>query len=779
MGKGALSKDRRLTIGLFVSELEGEYSSAICSGVEDTAKENDANLFIFPGKTMRAPYQYQYQYNIIYDFVHKNSLDALILASGTLCNFLSEKEFHDFYSHFSPIPMVSISIKLKDIPSVLIDNKLGFKQAISHLITKHQKKKIAFIRGPESNIEAEERYQTFLEALQENGLPLDPALVVNGDFTVYSGIKAVEILLEKRKVHFDAIVAANDEMAISALNELAARNYKIPKDIAVIGFDNVEGAKFSNPPLTTVRQPIYKQAQKACETALKMIAGKKVPKVTMLETELIRRSSCGCFVPSLNSSLPEESNEIAQKNSKDGLAQTNTKIHEILKEFEGFAPRREKIGRWIREIFEAFHHEEDIQRKSKEFLEKFKKILGEDSLKSDDVVDLQNIFSLIREHFLHLFKNFPNSDRKVFLIEIFLQKARIIVEELFQQENSKRLAHFYQDIRTLRQTLSSLVSNVYLKVENLSYIINELLNIGIKSSYIFLYPREIIHNTTEKWKKPKHLEPIMIYNENGAARVSPRRNAILTEELLSNPYLPKNRRWTLTLNPLFFMEEQFGIILCELDLRNSYNYETLSLQISCVLKISSLIRAREKAEHKLKDALKELEVYNQKLNNLSQTDELTGLYNRRGFITLAKQNLILSKRTNKNGILFYADLDGLKRINDNYGHDEGDFAIQSAANILKNTFRNMDILARMGGDEFTVLAIDTNPEFIDIFKTRFDKNIQNYNQIIEKPYKISVSIGWISFSSREIESLEKLLAEADNCLYEQKKHREARKSEKS
>jgi len=96
-----------------------------------------------------------------------------------------------------------------------------------------------------------------------------------------------------------------------------------------------------------------------------------------------------------------------------------------------------------------------------------------------------------------------------------------------------------------------------------------------------------------------------------------------------------------------------------------------------------------------------------KLNNLSQTDELTGLYNRRGFISLTRSSLELAQRMGKSGLLFFIDMDGLKVINDSYGHEEGDIAIKEIANILRSAFRKSDIVARLGGDEFTVFTTDT------------------------------------------------------------------------
>jgi len=200
-----------------------------------------------------------------------------------LSNYLTREEFIEFYSRFAPIPIVSISVELEGIPSVIVNNQEGLKQALDHIIKHHKKRKIAFIRGTANNVEAEERYLIYLNALEENNIPFDAEMVYDGDFTSYAGIKAIETLIDKKNIQFEAIVASNDEMALSAMIELQKRNYKIPEDIAVIGFDNIEGTKFSNPSMTTVKQPVYEQARKAIEMAVEIINGNS-PRNIILNT---------------------------------------------------------------------------------------------------------------------------------------------------------------------------------------------------------------------------------------------------------------------------------------------------------------------------------------------------------------------------------------------------------------------------------------------------------------------------------------------------------------
>ena len=158
-----------------------------------------------------------------------------------------------------------------------------------------------------------------------------------------------------------------------------------------------------------------------------------------------------------------------------------------------------------------------------------------------------------------------------------------------------------------------------------------------------------------------------------------------------------------------------------------------------------------------------------KLLAMSITDQLTGLYNRRGFITLAEQQLKLSKRSKKPMLLFFCDLDDLKAINDTLGHEEGDKTIMEMADIFKESFRDSDIIARIGGDEFALLAIGTdgiNPEYLT---ARLMNNINAHNAWENRRYRISVSIGLSSFSPDHPCSIDDLISRADKLMYKQKK----------
>jgi len=157
------------------------------------------------------------------------------------------------------------------------------------------------------------------------------------------------------------------------------------------------------------------------------------------------------------------------------------------------------------------------------------------------------------------------------------------------------------------------------------------------------------------------------------------------------------------------------------------------------------------------------------LKALSFKDELTGLYNRRGFFTLLDQQISLSRRTKKGFFLFLVDLDYLKQINDTYGHLMGDQALIDMAQCLRASFRRHDIIGRIGGDEFAIIAIQASVENGDDIKKQMINRVQEYNSINDAPYHIAFSIGKAFYDGISDTPVNALVQQADKEMYEEKR----------
>jgi len=181
------------------------------------------------------------------------------------------------------------------------------------------------------------------------------------------------------------------------------------------------------------------------------------------------------------------------------------------------------------------------------------------------------------------------------------------------------------------------------------------------------------------------------------------------------------------------------------------------------------ITARKKAEKQLHKALLELERANHQLLSQSLTDDLTGLHNRRGFLTLGQQTMKYAKRFHSDVNLLFLDIDGLKTINDTWGHKAGDQALADFGRILREAFRETDIIGRMGGDEFAALVLMSSRTQYRALLERLWDRLKVYNQKGKQKFSIMVSIGSVRCSAARCRSLESILRQADERMYEQKR----------
>jgi two-component system cell cycle response regulator len=160
------------------------------------------------------------------------------------------------------------------------------------------------------------------------------------------------------------------------------------------------------------------------------------------------------------------------------------------------------------------------------------------------------------------------------------------------------------------------------------------------------------------------------------------------------------------------------------------------------------------------------------LQKQSVRDDLTGLYNRRGFFALAEKQMKLCEREKRRVWFIVADLDGLKEINDTFGHDAGDQALKDMADIFGETFRAADIIGRIGGDEFAIVAPERTPAaFEEIITNRIKDIIDVFTRMSGRPYTLSISFGMVCKEPESLHSLEEMLAEADKGMYRQKREK--------
>ena len=286
--------EKRNLIGLLTNDLVGSYQYALWAGMKAAARVEDCDLVSFNGGEIGSPDRTKSMRNIAFDLVRHAKPDALVLMAPVVANSTGMDEIETFIQALAPIPVVLVGMVFPGHPSVQVDNATGMESLVEHIAKVHGRTRFAFVGGPLLNPDASLRRLAFQRSLERLGLPLDPALDIPGEFDFGIARDRVKALLDEG-ASFDVLVAANDEMALGAMEALRERGRRIPDDVVVTGFDDIEDGLCSTPALTTAHQPVFEQGEACLRLALDRIDGIRVPPATLQTAHLVRRGSCGCL----------------------------------------------------------------------------------------------------------------------------------------------------------------------------------------------------------------------------------------------------------------------------------------------------------------------------------------------------------------------------------------------------------------------------------------------------------------------------------------------------
>ena len=301
-------------------------------------------------------------------------------------------------------------------------------------------------------------------------------------------------------------------------------------------------------------------------------------------------------------------------------------------------------------------------------------------------------------------------------------------------------------------------------------VVNNLNVVHIGMLAMCIYDEPIVLSPQEDFEMPDKARLLMLvdneakvqenYYEKGGIEFSPK------EEILPGR-LENFVRGNYFVLPIFLQSENYGYLVCRFP-TNNYPVYTIFLKILVNSFVHSYVFSKKEEEKAI------LAEKNQNLNFESKTDELTKLFNRRGFYEYGQQLLDVSVAADQTGSVFFCDLDGLKTINDTYGHEIGDLAIKTEAKVLRATFRDSDLIGRLSGDEFGVVAPGLPPRKIEVIRERFKSINEEFSKAAKLPFILSISIGAVEFDA-EKSDLKELLKAADKVLYEEKKIKHAKK----
>lgn len=603
----------RPTLGFLINWLGGIYQSELWQGIVQAAKFYDTNLISFSGGDLKSPYGYISQSNALYDLVSSDNVDGLLIAASSISSYVSHEYILNFCRQFQPLPIVSISLELESIPSVLVDNNIGMQAMLEHLILEHHAHRIAFIKGPEGNIQTITRYSAYRNTLDKYEIPFDPNLVVAGDFSMQAGMLAARELLA-RNISFEAVVAANDAMALGAQEEFQEHGLNIPADFALVGFDDVEEAQYNSLPLTTVRLPTLEHAKKSVELLVAQLEGKVVSSKVVLPTQLVIRQSCGCMDVTI----------------KDVDAHTITFSKGIFRD-EVASHRQtilEQMAEQIKPLTEllqtsSFNHNEqllnilvdDLDRStdSHSFLTELNRWVESVPLTRYSLTAMQGLISVLRRNILqHI-----SDDLMLRRAENIFQKARVLIANIVERKQAIQRLQMRSRNVMLRELEHGILTT--LEIADLTDTLTEKLSYqSIDSCFIALYEESIPSRS--------YARLIFAYHNKKRRVLNPTQDVFVAKQLLPDNLLSQPTQFSIVVEALYFREEQIGFVVFGMDLsKDSGLYTVLRQQLSTALRGALLLQTHKQTAEELarhRDHLEQM-VQNRTIDLMTANEKLS------------------------------------------------------------------------------------------------------------------------------------------------------------
>jgi HD-GYP domain-containing protein (c-di-GMP phosphodiesterase class II)/DNA-binding LacI/PurR family transcriptional regulator len=573
---------------MLVDWCEEQYQLSMVHGVADFAKEKDLNFLCFEGGGIKAPFEYESRRNIVYDLVNGEIINGLVILSPTIGHFVDYTTITKFCNRFTSLPVVSIGLAMPNIHSVIIDNFGGMRDLVTHFITVHGYRNFAFIKGPEDSQDANDRFNSFQETLLDFNIRPDPNLMVDGDFVAESGEAAIRTLLDKRHAKFEVVIAANDNMALGALNELNARGIKVPEQIALAGFDNLDFSVYTAPPLTTISYSLYHLGWRAAETVMSLIEKKEVPRETILPANLIVRRSCGCFAHQLDHSSLEMMEPWSEAANITISKHKHQIISRVIQQTHYIFHNKDEIdyNGMIENLFDAFFDEfTSREQQSGKFVQELAAIFTDNIWVSRDIFTWQSVITEFRRNLLPFLYHLND----IAFVENLWHQARVLIGNkalILEKFSHQQYIKANQIISSLREELLFTLDQTQI----FNILAQNLPSLGIKSCYLMTF----------KGKNQRRVKSVLAYDENGWIYFGDEELMFLPEILLPKQLLPEYRRYSMLVETLNFSSSLFGLVIFELEPQTGKVYGELRRIICSTLQSATLFKQIQEQASRLR-----------------------------------------------------------------------------------------------------------------------------------------------------------------------------------
>jgi DNA-binding LacI/PurR family transcriptional regulator/signal transduction histidine kinase len=588
----------RKTIGVFASQVGRAWGAEFIAGINATAKQHDVNLVHFIGGKLTpivTDDKNQLSFGL-YDLAKPGQLDGLLLTAD-VAHSASPADLKTFSDFYSAIPIVTQSVEMDGASMFIPNNEEGMRAAVRHLIQEHGYKRIAFIRGIPGQIDAEQRFQAYQDELKAHSLRFDEDLVVDGDYTPESGRAAIRVLLDERRLRFQAVVAANDSMAFGALEALQQRGVRVPDDVAVTGFDDLREAQATGVPLTTVRQSFYTAGKHAMEALLKRVNGDTVEKITVTPTQLLTRWSCGCLPENVRQAAvaPRDVAKTGRlENKREAALRALLNSAGITDQDPAFLQFKDAFGR----AWDGFLLTLNSRSSSEDFLKTINAMI--ELMQKQGLVPAvwHNVISMMRRYAL----GGITSHTTMLLAENLFQQARLLAGELSQRSQAYRRLVLEQQENVLHGFSFSMAPAM--SMDEIGAAISEHFPaMGIERWYVMFYsdvtaPQSISAPPPESYN-------LLFQYEGTQFEIPQKRTAIGTGQLVPRGKTPADHRYTAVVMPLSLARNRFGFMWVEMGPSDWEIYVRIRNLVSSALLRVMLVQQKEQAQKEVERLLGE------------------------------------------------------------------------------------------------------------------------------------------------------------------------------
>jgi DNA-binding LacI/PurR family transcriptional regulator/signal transduction histidine kinase len=549
---------KRPVVGLVVDSLIDDFQEQIWQSCTAAAEALDVNLLCFIGGFM----WHRESGKTLFDLIDRQNVDGVVAMSTVLLRGQEESDLIRMYRRIGPVPIVSIGLELPGFPSVVVDNASGIRAVVDHLIEVHGRHKIAFIRGPVNNAEAEVRFAAYRDSLASHGIPYDLARTFPGVFTRESAIKAVRQFI-RDQVEVDGLVGANDAMAIAAMREFQLAGYRIPEQVAVAGFDDIPDAVAIFPQLTTVRQPLRDIGWSAMQCVLALVRGEAVPDITALPAPAVIRRSCGCA---------GVLSQARKKGSASASSAGGGPDLDLASHLEALFPEKtEQLGAsaWAGELAAAL--EDELAGTGPGRLLDHLEALVVESLKRQ--IAVASWYEVVRALFAAARARYPENARAS--LTVLSESALQLVGTLAEQARSAQFFAFREEIKLLPNSFEMIHMD---EAQLWKRVIEEPPDLGFPSLYLARY----VDRDHEQASLFVH------YSVDGHVVLDPALETFPAKQLVPGRFA-EDHRYAFAVLPIHAQDKQTGFALCGMGPNNGTAYDFLKRQLSSALTVASLM----------------------------------------------------------------------------------------------------------------------------------------------------------------------------------------------